>query len=59
MDAKDTGSAAAETIRCQECGRVWQDGNERWRTYVTDDDPPQAVSYCAACAEREFGERRP
>ena len=28
---------------------------DRWRAYVTDDDPPEVVFYCEACAEREFG----
>jgi hypothetical protein len=27
---------------------------ERWRVYLTDDDPPEAVSYCPDCAEDEF-----
>jgi hypothetical protein len=27
---------------------------ERWRVYLTDDDPPEAVAYCPACAASEF-----
>jgi hypothetical protein len=39
---------------CIECRRPWLDASERWRVYLTDDDPPVPVTYCAACAEREF-----
>lgn len=42
------------TLECIECGRLWRDRSERWRMYVTDDDPPEAVPYCQACAAREF-----
>jgi hypothetical protein len=28
--------------------------SERWRAYVIDDDPPEAVAYCPDGAEREF-----
>jgi hypothetical protein len=40
---------------CIECGRDWVGPVERWRVYLTDDDPPQPVTYCPACAAREFG----
>jgi hypothetical protein len=42
-------------LRCIECHRFWQVPSERWRVYLTDDDPPKAVAYCPHCAEREFG----
>jgi hypothetical protein len=47
----------ATAIRCVECRRDWRDGSERWRVYLTDDDPPTAVPYCPDCAQREFDER--
>jgi hypothetical protein len=41
-------------ITCIECSRSWVLPTERWRVLLTDDDPPKAVAYCQACAEREF-----
>lgn len=46
----------AGPLVCEECRRVWSDPTARWRVYLTADDPPVAVAYCPACAEREFGE---
>jgi len=40
---------------CIECGRAWLDGSERWRLYLTSDDPAEAVMYCSDCGKREFG----
>ena len=40
---------------CVECGREWIRRVERWRIYLTDDDPPKPVTYCTACPQREFG----
>jgi hypothetical protein len=40
---------------CEECGREWVEPVEGWRIYLTDDDPPQPVTYCPVCARREFG----
>jgi hypothetical protein len=40
---------------CQECRRPWLDPVERWRLYLTDEEPVEAVPYCPACAVREFG----
>jgi hypothetical protein len=45
---------AVRPLVCVECLRVWRDRYERWRMYITDDDPPEAVPYCNACASREF-----
>jgi hypothetical protein len=53
MSVRDEGFAAV-VIRCLECGRAWEARDEHWRTYLTDDDPPEALSYCPACAAREF-----
>jgi hypothetical protein len=44
-----------DDLVCVECGRGWVGPVERWRVYVTEDDPPELVTYCPACAEREFG----
>jgi hypothetical protein len=46
---------AALVQRCAECGREWVDARERWRVYVTEDEPPELVAYCPDCARREFG----
>jgi hypothetical protein len=27
----------------------------RWQAWLTDDEPPELVFYCPACAGREFG----
>jgi|1185.fasta_scaffold1301663_1 hypothetical protein len=39
---------------CVECERPWLDPPERWRAYLTDEDPGEAVFYCPECARREF-----
>ena len=53
---------SAETVAlipgCVECGARWlPTDDERWRTYLTDEDdePPALAFYCPACAAREFG----
>ena len=46
---------ALRPLSCIECERSWLVGSERWRLKVSDEDPPEAVLYCPACAEREFG----
>ena len=43
-----------QPLWCQECRRPWLDPRERWRVYLTDDDPAEAVPYCPDCAHREF-----
>ena len=54
-DARDQQVAqAVRPLVCIECRRVWRDTNERWRIYITDEDPPEAVPYCNVCASREF-----
>ena len=42
-------------IECIECARRWDVSTERWRMYLTDDDPPETVPYCPDCAAEEFG----
>lgn len=42
-----------EDLVCVECGRKWVGPVERWRLYLTEDDPPEPVAYCSACAERK------
>ena len=43
--------------RCAECEAHWlRADEERWQAWLTDDEPPELVFYCSACAEREFGE---
>jgi hypothetical protein len=46
--------AIASRLACVECGRPWSKPAERWRMYITDDHPPEAVLYCRSCASREF-----
>lgn len=45
---------AVEPVRCLECGRLWVEWSERWRTYLSGEDPPQPLTYCPDCARREF-----
>jgi len=51
---RDEASVTTHQIKCQECGRTWVDPTEPWRTFLTDDEPAALVSYCPACARREF-----
>jgi hypothetical protein len=44
------------SLRCEECGRRWDDATERWRVYFTNDEPPEPASYCPDCARREFAD---
>jgi hypothetical protein len=53
--AEPTSAQSTQVIECIECCRQWEVPSERWRVYVTDENPPEAVAYCPACAEREFG----
>jgi hypothetical protein len=45
---------ARPLLVCEECRCSWVDPRERWRLYLSDDEPPQPVAYCPYCAEREF-----
>jgi hypothetical protein len=44
------------SLRCVECNRRWDEATERWRSYLTCDEPPEACTYCPDCARREFGD---
>jgi uncharacterized Zn ribbon protein len=44
---------ATSKIVCVECGRRWDDADERWQAHLMYDD--QAVLYCPECAADEFG----
>ena len=48
-------STSAARLTCLECGRDWTERSERWRLYLTTEDPPTSLTYCPACGEREFG----
>jgi hypothetical protein len=41
-------------LTCAECSRSPRAG-ETWRIYFADRVAREAVVYCPACAEREFG----
>jgi hypothetical protein len=42
--------------KCAECQAVWLPADEeRWRAYLTDDEPPELAFYCPECARQEFG----
>jgi ribosomal protein L33 len=43
------------TLACEECGRTWVTDKERWRLYLTADNPRQPVPYCPGCAAEQFG----
>ena len=42
-------------LRCLECRRLWIEPAERWRLYLSGDEPVQPLTYCPDCARREFG----
>lgn len=46
----------ALTPQCAECEALWLPADEeRWRAYLTDDEPAELPFYCPECANREFG----
>jgi hypothetical protein len=53
---RDDLTTLTRTLTCQECRDEWTDAQERWRLYVTFDDPAETLTYCPACANREFGD---
>jgi len=40
---------------CAECGARCRPTKERWRAYLTDDEPPELAFYCVPCSELVFG----
>jgi hypothetical protein len=55
MIEREPRKLAQETpLSCIECKREWLEPGERWRIYLTSDDQPEAVPYCAGCAAFEF-----
>jgi hypothetical protein len=41
--------------RCAECEAPWLPADdERWRAYLTHDEPAELAFYCSECAERMF-----
>ena len=45
---------SVEPVHCLECGREWVEASERWRMYLSGENPPHPLTYCPACARREF-----
>jgi hypothetical protein len=50
----DDPTTLTQSPACLECRREWFDAKERWRLFVTSDDPAETLLYCPACASREF-----
>ena len=46
-------------LTCAECGAVSDERAEGWRAYLAGDfdEVDEVLSFCASCAEREFGSR--
>ena len=52
-----TGRVVELIPQCAVCERFWWPlSEERWRAYLTNDEPPEFDFYCPACAERELGD---
>ena len=47
------------TLQCVECGAE-SDQGYLWRAFIADeeDEPPEVLCYCPACAVRQFGPKR-
>ena len=52
----ETPTTLIRPLACQECRQEWNDPHERWRLYVVPDEPADTLTYCPACAIREFGD---
>jgi hypothetical protein len=53
--AEPAPAHSTQVIECIECTRSWDVQTERWRVYLTDDEPPEPVAYCPDCAADQFG----
>ena len=53
--AEPASQQTRQKLECVECEREWTVLTERWRLYLTDDEPAAAFAYCPACGQREFG----
>ncbi len=53
--AEPTSQPKTRTLECIECQRIWAAPLERWRLYLTEDEPVVVVAYCSVCAQREYG----
>ena len=54
-DPVDRATSISTTpLRCLECGQRWIEETERWRVYLSHEEPPQTLTYCPDCARREF-----
>ena len=53
--AEPASQPTTQVLECIECCRQWDVPSERWRVYVTEEEPREAVAYCPDCGEREFG----
>lgn len=53
--AETASQQTRQKLECIECELEWTVLTERWRLYLTDDEPVVAVAYCPVCARREFG----
>lgn len=42
-------------LHCLECRRPWVESTERWRVYLSGENPSLPLTYCPECAQREFG----
>ena len=47
-------TTSATPLRCLECDRSWIEVSERWRVYLSNEEPQQPLTYCPDCARREF-----
>jgi hypothetical protein len=54
MPMPEKATLTTHLCLCQECRRPWLEPQERWRLYLTEEEPVEAVPYCPSCAAREF-----
>jgi hypothetical protein len=54
IDPQQRQLAQVRRLSCLECEREWTNPTERWRIYLTWEEPREPVLYCADCAAFEF-----